>query len=106
MECRPVNKLRPDNFWKWCSQMYCTEVESSGFKHIGIPQHIKDEYTYQHGGSEVKFIKELSDKNVDLHQSLLVSVLHFTDDVGKPLILLLSTSHPDKVYLQPMKKMT
>jgi len=66
-------------------------------------QQSKDEYTYQHGGSEVKFIKELSDKNVDLHQPLLISFLHFTDDVGKPLVLLLSTSHPDEEHLQPKK---
>ena len=66
-------------------------------------QHCKDEYTYQHGGSEVKFIKELSDKNVDLDQPLLISILHFTDDVGKPLILLLSASHPDEEHLQPNK---
>ena len=66
-------------------------------------QQRKDEYTYQHGGSEVKFIKELSDKNVDLHPPLLISIFHFTDDVGKPLVLLLSTSHPDEEYLQPKK---
>lgn len=56
-------------------------------------------YSHQHSGSEVKFIKELGDKDVILHKTLLISFFSFLDDLSKPLPLLLSTSHPDEEHL-------
>ena len=58
------------------------------------------EISYQHSGSEVEFVKELSDKDVILYQTLLISFLNILDDLSKPLPLLLSTSHPDEKYLK------
>lgn len=55
--------------------------------------------TYQHGGPEVKFVKELGDEDVDLHKIFRVLLLNLTDDVGQPLKLMLSTSDPDEVNL-------
>ena len=55
--------------------------------------------TYKHGSSEIKLVKELSDKDVHLHQPILVSFLHLTDDVREPLVLLLGTGHPDEEHL-------
>ena len=52
--------------------------------------------TYQHGGTEVKLVEELSDKDVDLKLVLLVALLSFTNDVGEPLVLLLSTCDPNE----------
>ena len=54
---------------------------------------------HQHGCTEVKLVKELSDKDVVLHKSLLVGILNVTDDVSEPLVLLLSTGHPDEEHL-------
>ena len=56
--------------------------------------------TYQHSGSEVEFVKELSDEDVGLHEVLLVSFLNITDDLREPLPLLLSTGHPDEEHLK------
>lgn len=53
----------------------------------------------QHGGPEVKFVKELGDEDVDLHKIFCVLLLNLTDDVGQPLKLMLSTSDPDEVNL-------
>ena len=62
-------------------------------------EHLKKNVTHQHSGSEVKLVKELSYKDVSLHQVLLVSILHILDDLRKPLPLLLSTGHPDEEHL-------
>ena len=56
--------------------------------------------TYQHGCPEVKLVEELSDEDVNLHKVLCVLLLNLTDDVGKPLKLVLGTCHPDEVNLQ------
>ena len=55
---------------------------------------------HQHGGSEVKFVEELGDEDVVLHQVVGVSLFNVTDDLGKPLILLLGTRHPNEEYLE------
>ena len=55
--------------------------------------------THQHSSSKVKLVKELSDKDVCLHQVVLVSILDIPDDLRKPLPLLLSTGHPDEKHL-------
>ena len=55
--------------------------------------------TYQHGGPEVKLVKELGDEDVDLHQMFRVFLLNLTDDVGQPLKLVLGTCHPDEINL-------
>ncbi len=60
--------------------------------------------THQHSGTEVKFIKELGDKDVVLHKSFGVSFLNITDDVSKPFVLLLCTSCPDEKYLHRKKR--
>ena len=60
---------------------------------------MRTDLTYQHGGTEVKLVKELSDKDVGLNQVLLVSFLNVLDDLREPLPLLLSTGHPDKEHL-------
>ena len=55
--------------------------------------------TYQHGGPEVKLVKELSDEDVDFHKILCILLLNLTDDVSQPLKLVLGTCHPDEVNL-------
>ena len=55
--------------------------------------------TYQHSGTEVEFIKELSDEDVGFNQTLGVSLLYILDDVSKPLPLLLTTCHPNEENL-------
>ena len=55
--------------------------------------------THQHGGPEVKLVKELGDEDMDLHKVLCVLLLNLTDDVGQPLKLVLSTCYPDEVNL-------
>ena len=56
-------------------------------------------FPHQHSSSEVKLVKELSDKDVCLHQVLLVRFLHVLDDLCKPLPLFLSTGYPDEEHL-------
>ena len=58
--------------------------------------------TYQHGGSKVKLVEELSDKDVCLHQVVFVSILDIPDDLREPLPLLLGTGHPDEKYLKQL----
>ena len=55
--------------------------------------------THQHGGTEVKLVKELCDEDVCLDQVLLVSFLNVSDDLREPLPLLLGTGHPDEEHL-------
>ena len=55
--------------------------------------------THQHSGSEVKLVKELSDKDVGLNQVLLVGFLNTADDLSEPFPLLLGTGHPDEEHL-------
>ncbi len=55
---------------------------------------------HQHGGTEVKLVKELSDEDVHLYQSLLVSLLDLTDNVSEPFVLLLRTGDPDEEHLE------
>lgn len=52
--------------------------------------------TYQHGGSEVKLVKELCNKDVCLHQVILVSIFHLANNLSEPLVLFLSTGNPDE----------
>ena len=65
--------------------------------------HVYISNTYQHGGSEVKLVKELSDKNVSLDQVLLVSILNIPDDLREPFPLLLGTGHPDEEHLHKQR---
>jgi hypothetical protein len=60
--------------------------------------------TYQHGGSKVKLVKELSDKDVCLHQVIFVSILNIPDDLREPLPLLLGTGHPDEKHLEQIQQ--
>ena len=55
--------------------------------------------TYQHGGPEVKLVKELCDEDVDLHKIFRVLLLDLTDDISQPLKLVLGTGHPNEVDL-------
>ena len=57
---------------------------------------------HQHSCSEVKLVKELSDKDVGLNQVLLVGFLSITDDLSEPFPLLLGTGHPDEEHLHTM----
>ncbi len=60
--------------------------------------------TYKHSGTQVKLVKELGNKDVDFKLIVLVVLLSFTDDLSEPLILLLSTCHPDEEDLSQVTK--
>lgn len=77
--------------------MYCSEWENIVVQVLAVNIRVE---TYQHGGTEVKLIKELRDKDVHLHQTLLVCLLDFTNDLSKPLVLLLGAGHPYKEHLE------
>ena len=55
---------------------------------------------YQHGGSDVELLLELSDEDVHGDEVLVVLLLDFSDDICHPLELLLCARHPDEVHLR------
>lgn len=55
--------------------------------------------TYQHGGSQVKLLRQLGDVDVNRNQVVFVILFNFVDDVCHPLKLPLGPSHPDEVHL-------
>lgn len=60
----------------------------------------------QHGGPEVKLVKELRDEDVDLHEIPCILLLDLTDDVSQPLKLVLGTSYPYEVDLLALNAAT
>jgi len=57
-------------------------------------------YAYQHGGTKVKLVKELGDKDVHLQLVILVTILSFTNYISEPLVLFLRTSQPNEEDLK------
>ena len=54
--------------------------------------------TYQHASSEIKALKELSNKYISGYSRVDVHFLYLFQDVYKPLKTSLITGRPDKVY--------
>lgn len=56
--------------------------------------------THQHGGAQIKLLRQLGDIDVHGDQVLLVVLLHLADYVSQPLKLALGPCHPDEVDLR------
>ena len=63
-------------------------------------QFLEIDETYQHSGSEIELLEELSDEDMDTDEVIGVVVFDITDDVSEPLVVLLGTGHPDEVHLR------
>lgn len=59
----------------------------------------KNYHTYQHSGSQIKFLLKLSDKYVCSHQVICIVCFNFTNHVCQPFKLLLRSGYPNEIDL-------
>ena len=55
--------------------------------------------SYQHGGSQIVFVKELCDEDVDVQDVGDVFLFHFSEDVDEPLKIAVGGTDPQEVDL-------
>ena len=66
---------------------------------------IPPKWTNQNGRSQIKFVKELGDKDVDFEDILLVKCLHLLQHIHKPFKILVSWTNPEEIYLLKYNKL-
>ena len=78
----------------WVNRIFWNKIIPICCKEVAII------FTHQHGRSQIKLVIELSDKNMNTNEVILVIFFNFTYNVCQPFKMFLSTSHPDEIHLK------
>jgi hypothetical protein len=55
---------------------------------------------YQQHGPQVELLKELREENVNGHDQLAISLLHFPDNIHQPFKVFLRFGNPEEIDLE------